>query len=603
MLWRTHVVGDAIVQTCGKAGRVFTKWARRMPNVPCAVPTNWTSCPEKEEHHEYGYAGKDAWAKEQSQKYRQKMEEVLHQGITNDLYQDILKRTWKTVQDQIGHGSNMKGLKNKVWTVGNINHICSTCGIYVSDKLELGGTQRCRGARNTTGKINGQCCSCRFAMNTIEWMSSCVTARHSCHTCKRRRHNWAAKLIRDSRGEHILETTNVIPSNFEQMDWEEVVRVQMERIMQRQMESVRSLDINSTMVIDTDASMQDVGISWRERRETLRTPIRETLQISTEAIENFMAPGRHNAWAPSTEDVQRSTMTKRRARRLNRCRPSITLDGYRHDNGDNNDGEPILAAQNNNQNRQHVSFPRITECQPIKFTQMRLDAHSKQNTNDNRQWATEARKLKVAWKSRVTGAHPLSAFMKIEAYRMFEYDAETRMYRYFYAHDPGVDLMKFMTYFNVRSVPGVRMHLLDSGSSLFLTPHRDALILGIKTVMNIRGVGGDVAKIKSPLVYTFLDIKGEFVGFHYQSLYLLESLPIPLFATGPAEQQMWSFLLGPSSPCAITSKGRFIPILRCATTGFHWMSERLKAFPTLESRRRIAQRVREMPDHGGLDLA
>ena len=49
------------------------------------------------------------------------------------------------------------------------------------------------------------------------------------------------------------------------------------------------------------------------------------------------------------------------------------------------------------------------------------------------------------------------------------------------------------------------MHLLDSGSSLFLTPHTDALILGIKTVMNIRGVGGDVVKIKSPLVYTFLD--------------------------------------------------------------------------------------------------
>jgi hypothetical protein len=147
------------------------------------------------------------------------------------------------------------------------------------------------------------------------------------------------------------------------------------------------------------------------------------------------------------------------------------------------------------------------------------------------------------------------------------------------------------------------MHLLDSGSSLFLTPHKDALILGIKTVMNIKGFGGDVAKIKSPFVHTFLDSKGEYVGFHYQSLYLLESLPIPLFATGPAEQQMWSFLLGPSSSCAIASKGRFIPIFRCATKGFHWMPERLKAFPTLESRRRIAQRVRKMPDHGGLDLA
>jgi hypothetical protein len=50
-----------------------------------------------------------------------------------------------------------------------------------------------------------------------------------------------------------------------------------------------------------------------------------------------------------------------------------------------------------------------------------------------------------------------------------------------------------MTCLNMRSVPGVRMHLLDSGSSLFLTTFKDDLTLGIKTVMNIRGVGGDVA--------------------------------------------------------------------------------------------------------------
>jgi hypothetical protein len=95
MICRTHVVGDAIVQTCGKAGRVFTKWARRMPNVPCAVPASWTSWPQGEEHHEYGYAGKDAWANEKSQRYMQEMDEVLHQGITNELHQAVLERTWK----------------------------------------------------------------------------------------------------------------------------------------------------------------------------------------------------------------------------------------------------------------------------------------------------------------------------------------------------------------------------------------------------------------------------------------------------------------------------------------------------------------------------
>ena len=58
-------------------------------------------------------------------------------------------------------------------------------------------------------------------------------------------------------------------------------------------------------------------------------------------------------------------------------------------------------------------------------------------------------KLKVRWRSHVTGVHPLSTFMRIEVYHMFQYDAETRMYRCFYTHDPGVDLMNFMNCLNV----------------------------------------------------------------------------------------------------------------------------------------------------------
>jgi hypothetical protein len=84
---------------------------------------------------------------------------------------------------------------------------------------------------------------------------------------------------------------------------------------------------------------------------------------------------------------------------------------------------------------------------------MRLDADKKKTINDDRKVAADAqrksekyqkiaRKLKVTWRSRVTGVHLLSTFMRIEAYRMFEYDAEKRMYRCFYAHDPGVNWMK-----------------------------------------------------------------------------------------------------------------------------------------------------------------
>ena len=44
-----------------------------------------------------------------------------------------------------------------------------------------------------------------------------------------------------------------------------------------------------------------------------------------------------------------------------------------------------------------------------------------------------ARRLKVTWGSRVTGVHPLSTFMRIEVYRMFQYDAKKGRYRCFYA--------------------------------------------------------------------------------------------------------------------------------------------------------------------------
>jgi hypothetical protein len=236
-----------------------------------------------------------------------------------------------------------------------------------------------------------------------------------------------------------------LPPNFEQMSITAAVRTSILQTMKREMDSLRCLD-NSAMVINTDALMQGVGISWRERRcQALHTPIRETRQISRETVDDFMAQGRHHGWAQSTEVIQRSTMTKRRARRLNRCRPSISLDEHRHDHGDNNDGAQAMVVQNNNQHHQYVSFSRkigrFTESQSINFTQMRINADSKQTTNNDRQGSTDARKLKVIWKSRVTGVHPLSAFMRIEAYRMFEYDAEQSMYRCLYEHDRGVDLM------------------------------------------------------------------------------------------------------------------------------------------------------------------
>ncbi len=122
MLWKTYVIGDAIVQTCGKTGRVFTKWARRIPNVSFTVPASWAWWPEKEERHEYSYDGSDELASEQLQKQMEELHEVFSQGISDELPDTVFERTWKIVQEQIGKGSALQDLKNRIWSLDTHTH-------------------------------------------------------------------------------------------------------------------------------------------------------------------------------------------------------------------------------------------------------------------------------------------------------------------------------------------------------------------------------------------------------------------------------------------------------------------------------------------------
>ena len=115
----------------------------------------------------------------------------------------------------------------------------------MSDKLEHGGTERCRGARHTTAKFSGQCCSCRFGAGALNSVENCVTKTHSCRACKA----WQ----RYCRGEQ-MTITNVEPINSDWLAMEAAVRASMERAMQREMESLCSFDVRSTKVINTHAS-------------------------------------------------------------------------------------------------------------------------------------------------------------------------------------------------------------------------------------------------------------------------------------------------------------------------------------------------------------
>ena len=110
------------------------------------------------------------------------------------------------------------------------------------------------------------------------------------------------------------------------------------------MESLHISDVCSTMVINTDASFQGAGISWIEHRRAIHTPQQRTRQIRREDAANFIVQGWHTGWARRTEAIHRSRMTRRRARRLNRCRSRNALDDHRHDHGDNNDGTQSMET-------------------------------------------------------------------------------------------------------------------------------------------------------------------------------------------------------------------------------------------------------------------
>jgi hypothetical protein len=63
------------------------------------------------------------------------------------------------------------------------------------------------------------------------------------------------------------------------------------------------------------------------------------------------------------------------------------------------------------------------------------------------------------------------------------------------------------------------LHLVDSGSSVFTSSHKDTLILSIKTTLKIKGVEGANSDLMSPLIYTVFDVNGAYVVLHYQSVY------------------------------------------------------------------------------------
>ena len=80
--------------------------------------------------------------------------------------------------------------------------------------------------------------------------------------------------------------------------------------------------------------------------------------------------------------------------------------------------------------------------------------------------------------------HPLSSVTRLEPYRYFEFDADLQQYTNTFM---GVqcEATAFLSTITAQVAQGTRLHLVDSGSSVFTSPHKDTLILPIKTTLKL----------------------------------------------------------------------------------------------------------------------
>ena len=93
-----------------------------------------------------------------------------------------------------------------------------------------------------------------------------------------------------------------------------------------------------------------------------------------------------------------------------------------------------------------------------------------------------------------------------------------------YLHSLTGNTAVYLASFTANAAPGIRLWSVDSGSSCFVKPFRDTMILPIKTELQMSVIGGTQSKMVSPLILSFLDADMKYAVLQFQGVFLLESL-------------------------------------------------------------------------------
>ena len=149
------------------------------------------------------------------------------------------------------------------------------------------------------------------------------------------------------------------------------------------------------------------------------------------------------------------------------------------------------------------------------------------------------------------------------------------------------------------------LHLVDSGSTCFLSPIPEHFLIPARTAMRINGVGQGLADKVSPLAISSVTSQGSYHLIKYPSVYGLTNggLTFPIMPTGKLELQGYRFALEAEHGHVITPQANIVPLLFNASTYFHWLVERLYARTTVEWKTRYYEQWQKHPARSTVQLA
>ena len=210
-------------------------------------------------------------------------------------------------------------------------------------------------------------------------------------------------------------------------------------------------------------------------------------------------------------------------------------------------------------------------------------------------------------KSRYT--HPLSPISMTDVASLRDLnESESRVYPAVLQNDNGdgrAFVSRFLASYKAAPARDKVLHLVDSGSTCFLSPVREHFLVPARTAMRISGVGQGLAEKVSPLAISTITSTGSYHLIKYPTVYGLANggLSFPIMPTGKLELQGYRFALEAEHGHMTTPNGDVIPLLFDASTGFHWFVERLYARPTIEWKIRYFEDWNKHPAKSTVQLA